>query len=72
MAKLSAILAGGVLLASLAGCTDRQLNCAGGATAGGALGGVIGNQLGGGDGRTAMTVLGAGAGAYTGSRAAGC
>lgn len=37
-----------------------------GAVAGGVVGGILGNQVGGGNGRTAMTVVGAGAGAYTG------
>ena len=37
-----------------------------GAVAGGLVGGILGNQVGGGNGRTAMTVVGAGAGAYAG------
>jgi outer membrane lipoprotein SlyB len=37
-----------------------------GAVAGGVLGGVVGNQFGGGNGRTALTLLGAGGGAYAG------
>lgn len=37
-----------------------------GAVAGGVLGGVLGNQVGSGRGRTAATVVGAGAGAYAG------
>lgn len=37
-----------------------------GAVTGGLLGGIVGNQVGGGRGRTAMTVVGAGAGAYAG------
>ncbi|QEI04536.1 glycine zipper 2TM domain-containing protein [Pigmentiphaga aceris] len=37
-----------------------------GAIAGGVLGGVVGNQFGGGNGRTALTLLGAGGGAYAG------
>jgi outer membrane lipoprotein SlyB len=36
--------------------------------AGGVLGGVLGNQVGGGNGRTAMTVLGAAGGAYAGNK----
>ena len=35
-----------------------------GAVAGGVVGGILGNQVGGGNGRTAMTVVAAGAGAY--------
>lgn len=38
-----------------------------GAVAGGLVGGILGNQVGGGNGRTAMTVVGAGAGAYAGN-----
>ncbi len=38
-----------------------------GAVAGGVVGGILGNQVGGGNGRTAMTVVGAGAGAYAGN-----
>lgn len=37
-----------------------------GAVAGGVLGGVLGHQVGGGSGKTAMTVLGAAGGAYAG------
>jgi len=38
-----------------------------GAVAGGVLGAVLGNQVGGGNGRTAATILGAGGGAYLGN-----
>jgi outer membrane lipoprotein SlyB len=38
-----------------------------GAVAGGVVGGLVGNEIGQGRGRTAATVLGAGAGAYTGN-----
>lgn len=38
-----------------------------GAVAGGVVGGVLGNQFGHGGGRTAMTVVGAGAGAFAGN-----
>lgn len=38
-----------------------------GTVAGGLIGGVLGNQVGGGNGRTAMTVLGAAGGAYAGN-----
>jgi outer membrane lipoprotein SlyB len=37
-----------------------------GAVAGGVVGGILGNQIGRGSGRAAMTVVGAGAGAYAG------
>jgi outer membrane lipoprotein SlyB len=39
-----------------------------GTVAGGVLGGVLGNQVGGGNGRTAMTVIGAAGGAYAGNK----
>ncbi|MES2412155.1 MAG: glycine zipper 2TM domain-containing protein [Pseudomonadota bacterium] len=39
-----------------------------GTVAGGLLGGIVGNQLGDGGGKTAMTVLGAAGGAYAGNR----
>ena len=39
-----------------------------GTVAGGVVGGVLGNQVGGGNGKTAMTVLGAAGGAYAGNR----
>jgi outer membrane lipoprotein SlyB len=38
-----------------------------GAVAGGVLGAVVGNQMGGGNGRTVMTVVGAAGGAYAGN-----
>ena len=38
-----------------------------GAVAGGVVGGILGNHVGGGNGRTAMTVVAAGAGAYAGN-----
>ena len=38
-----------------------------GTVAGGVLGGVLGNQVGGGNGKTAMTVLGSAGGAYAGN-----
>jgi outer membrane lipoprotein SlyB len=39
-----------------------------GTVAGGVLGGLLGNQVGGGNGKTAMTVLGAAGGAYAGNK----
>ena len=39
-----------------------------GTVAGGVLGGLLGNQVGGGNGKTAMTVLGAAGGAYAGNQ----
>ncbi|MBI2728067.1 MAG: glycine zipper 2TM domain-containing protein [Polaromonas sp.] len=39
-----------------------------GTVAGGLLGGIVGNQMGAGNGKTAMTVLGAAGGAYAGNK----
>ena len=39
-----------------------------GTVAGGVLGGILGHQVGGGNGKTAMTVLGAAGGAYAGNK----
>lgn len=39
-----------------------------GTVAGGVIGGLLGNQVGGGNGKTAMTVIGAAGGAYAGNR----
>jgi outer membrane lipoprotein SlyB len=39
-----------------------------GTVAGGVIGGLLGNQVGGGNGKTAMTVLGAAGGAYAGNK----
>jgi outer membrane lipoprotein SlyB len=39
-----------------------------GTVAGGVVGGLLGNQMGGGDGKTAMTVLGAAGGAFAGNQ----
>lgn len=39
-----------------------------GTVAGGVLGGLLGNQVGGGNGKTAMTVIGAAGGAYAGNQ----
>jgi outer membrane lipoprotein SlyB len=62
--------------AACAGCgtvvSVRQVQVAGsasgaGAVAGGVTGAVVGSQFGRGDGRTAMTILGAAGGAYAGN-----
>jgi uncharacterized protein YcfJ len=50
--------------------TDHELACAGGMLTGAVVGGLIGNQFGGGGGRAALTGLGAGAGAFAGNRLA--
>ncbi len=39
-----------------------------GTVAGGVIGGLLGNQVGGGNGKTAMTVLGAAGGAFAGNK----
>ena len=41
--------------------TNRELQCAGGVLGGAALGGLLGNQIGGGTGRQLATAAGAGA-----------
>jgi hypothetical protein len=40
--------------------TNRELQCAGGVLGGAALGGLLGNQVGGGSGKKAATAAGAG------------
>ena len=50
---------------------QAQANCAVGTVGGAALGGLLGNQFGGGAGKTAMTVLGATAGGAAGAQV-GC
>lgn len=68
-----------VALAGLAaaGCTNnpqtnKNLQCAGGVLGGAAIGGVLGNQFGGGHGKQAMTAIGAGAGAAAGTQLNAC
>lgn len=56
-----------------AGCTQSghlspEAKCIGGTVAGAAAGGLLGNQVGGGTGKTLATVAGAGAGGYVGNR----
>lgn len=73
--KVGLILLGLTALVA-AGCTtgnpqtDANINCAGGILGGAAVGGLVGNQFGGGKGKAAMTALGAGAGAAAGTQAA--
>jgi uncharacterized protein YcfJ len=71
MLRSAILVAAGLTLAGLAACGPNT-NCVGGADAGGALGGLAGNQFGSGSGKTVATAVGAGAGAYAGTRAAGC
>ena len=66
MQKGLILLALGVALAT-AGCssnpqTNKELKCAGGVLGGAALGGLIGNQIGGGTGKQLATAAGAGVG----------
>ena len=63
--------------AALAGCTsdpqtNRDMNCAAGVLGGAAVGGLLGNQIGGGSGRAVATAVGAGAGAAVGTQRAAC
>jgi uncharacterized protein YcfJ len=60
-----------------AGCTqnpqtNRQIECAGGVLGGAAVGGLLGNQIGGGEGRRIATAVGAGAGAAAGTQLPAC
>lgn len=62
---------------ALAGCTsnpqtNRELDCAAGVLGGAAVGGLLGNQIGGGSGRAVATAVGAGAGAAVGTQRAAC
>lgn len=71
--KISLLVAAGALVA-LAACeptTQNQAdaNCIVGTTTGAALGGILGNQFGGGTGQTVATVAGAAAGGLAGSQA---
>ena len=49
---------------------QAQANCAVGTVGGAALGGLLGNQFGGGTGKTALTIAGVAAGGLVGSQAA--
>ena len=72
----------GLLLLALAamvvsGCaTDpvatRRMQCAGGVLGGAAVGGILGNQIGGGKGKQVATAVGAGAGAAAGTQLPAC
>ena len=58
------------------GCTDpqtqREVQCAGGVLGGAAVGGLLGNQIGGGTGRQIATAVGAGAGAAVATQNPAC
>lgn len=51
---------------------QRQVGCVGATVAGAALGGALGNQLGGGSGKEILTAGGAVAGGLAANNAAGC
>ncbi len=61
--RTAAIALTGLLLI---GCTTVPSKEEQGVIIGAIAGGILGNQVGGGSGRTVMTVVGAGAGAYAG------
>ncbi len=61
----------------VAGCTanpetNRKLECGAGVVGGAAVGGLLGNQIGGGTGKDIATAVGAGAGAAAGTRLPAC
>jgi len=63
--------------AATAGCTanpqtNQDLQCAGGVLGGAAVGGLLGNQIGGGSGKRVATAVGAGAGAAVGTQNPAC
>lgn len=71
------ILISAASLLIAAGCsndprTNRQIQCAGGVLGGAAIGGVLGNQIGGGKGKRVATAVGAGAGAAAGTQMSAC
>lgn len=51
---------------------QQQVGCVGATVTGAALGGLLGNQLGGGSGKEILTAGGAVAGGLAGNNAAGC
>ncbi len=61
----------------ISGCTtdyqtQRQIECGAGVLGGAAVGGILGNQVGGGTGKRVATAVGAGAGAAAGTRLPAC
>lgn len=75
--KISGIIAVFASMGLLQACAtspqqQRQAGCIGATITGAALGGVIGNQLGGGSGKQILTAGGAAAGGIAGNNAAGC
>lgn len=76
MKKTLVLLAFGAA-ALTAGCTSNpqtnaELQCAGGVLGGAAVGGLLGNQVGGGSGKRIATSVGAGAGAAVGTQSGAC
>lgn len=68
----------GIATLAVAGCaapdyqTQRQIECGAGVLGGAAVGGILGNQVGGGTGKRVATAVGAGAGAAAGTRLPAC
>lgn len=65
------------LALAAAGCTtnpqtNKELQCAGGVLGGAAVGGILGNQVGGGTGKRVATAVGAGTGAAVGTQLPAC
>ncbi|KPA19996.1 hypothetical protein shim_39550 [Shimia sp. SK013] len=71
--KVVAISALIATLATVPACTtQRDVECAGASLTGAVVGGLIGNQLGGGSGKDVLTASGAAAGGLMANQAAGC
>ncbi len=73
MKKLNSLVLIGVVLVGLTACdtmSPDQRRVAGG-LGGAAVGGIVGNQIGSGTGKTVATIAGAGLGAVAGSQIAG-
>ena len=71
------VVVGFAAATALAGCTsdpqtNRDIDCAAGVLGGAAVGGLLGNQIGGGSGRALATAVGAGAGAAVGTQRQAC
>jgi len=75
--KRALIILALVAAAGASGCTQNpqtnaDLSCAGGVLGGAAVGGLLGNQIGGGSGKAIATAVGAGGGAAIGTRNPAC
>jgi outer membrane lipoprotein SlyB len=66
----------GFAAVTLSACADtqtsRNVECGAGVLGGAAVGGILGNQVGGGTGKRVATAVGAGAGAAAGTRLPAC